>query len=154
MNAGDADVRQQFHRTSQGLGGIDRFMSHRQVAGAGRDNDDPADRRPLWSGRQPKRPARTILLRLGKALGEVSGLLGVNAGSQAILAGLGQFNYHLLDPGTCLAFTKDYLGRATALPPVQIHVGKSQIGHSGPAQLLKRFLNAELAGANGFEQLA
>ena len=67
VQAGDADVGDQRDLAVPGLGGDPRLLGHRQVAGPGRHDHDPAELRPGVAGpTDPERPAQGVVLALGE----------------------------------------------------------------------------------------
>ena len=77
----------------------------------------------------------------------------VDSSRQAVLSRFHELAHDVLDPGGRLAFAKDDLGKAAALPALKIDVSKAQVGDRRSIQLLKSVIDTHAAQTDLFEQL-
>lgn len=154
VDARHPHIRQQTHLATDRPHRYNGFLGDWQIAGPSGDDRHFADGRRWRSGRQPKGSSESILLSLGKFARQQLGLAGVHPGSQAILAGSGEFPNDANDPFRGLSLTENDLRKTAPLPTVKIDVGVTEVGHAGSMNLRQRGIHGKPARLNLLEQIA
>lgn len=146
VEAGDADVGEEPDVAVPGLGGDAGFLGDGEVAGAGGDDDDVAERGAgVNRGRDAEGSAEGVVLALGELALEELGGVGREAGGEGAVS----VALEGVDDGDDLfggfALPEDDLGEAAAHAAVEIDLGEVAgfVVEGGPAESVEGVLGGE-----------